>query len=403
VLFDQGVASASNFLLVALVGRWLGPAALGSLALVLAVWAIVYGVFRAVVEDPMVVLGEADGVGQHLAAGLIVAGTGMGGLAILCGALTVLGHDAATTAALALSLPFLLIQDFWRRVAYMRGQPSRAVSNDLVYLCIQVALVVGLRVTGRFEASTALLAWGAGAGAGTALGFLQFRASGATLRSGILMIRRSRMISQWLVLDFAVNRWARQAVLFIVAGISGTTAVGAIQASSNLLGFTNVLILGWSSAALADGAAQARAHNDPAANAAVRRSASQLAIAMTVSCIIYSLAATWLVPAVYGHGFTSYVSVAPIVALQTYIAAMDLYPVTLLRIRRRTRRIFTSRALLTPVGFAAALVLAQFGVLGGALATVAMALALTVGAWLALASRTSRPRNLARLIRQPPR
>jgi O-antigen/teichoic acid export membrane protein len=264
-------------------------------------------------------------------------------------------------------------------------------------------LVVGLRVTGRFEASTALLAWGAGAGAGTALGFLQFRASGATLRSGILMIRRSRMISQWLVLDFAVNRWARQAVLFIVAGISGTTAVGAIQASSNLLGFTNVLILGWSSAALADGAAQARAHNDPAANAAVRRSASQLAIAMTVSCIIYSLAATWLVPAVYGHGFTSYVSVAPIVALQTYIAAMDLYPVTLLRIRRRTRRIFTSRALLTPVGFAAALVLAQFGVLGGALATVAMALALTVGAWLALASRTSRPRNLARLIRQPPR
>ena len=87
----------------------------------------------------------------------------------------------------------------------------------------------------------------------------------------------------------------------------------------------------------------------------------------------------------YGHKFDNYIGLAPIIALQVFVACLDTLPVVELRLRRRTRQMFTTRLLFTPLGLAGAIVLTySLNVRGGAFATVAIAGALSAGAWYAL-------------------
>jgi O-antigen/teichoic acid export membrane protein len=395
ILVDQAVASVSNFAVVLLVGRWLGPAELGLVALVLSIWVIAYGVFRAAVGDPMVVFGEPHGLGEYVAATGVMSVVGIGLLVGTSLILALASRSYAEVLALAVGLPFLLLQDLWRRVAYMRGQPGKAVWNDVAYLAVQGVAIAVLHQAGEFTASGSLICWGLGAAAGAALGVIQFRPNRAGMRAGVDMLMRGRGMSAWLVLDFGVNRWARQAVLFIIAAVAGTTAVGAIQASASLLGFTNILVLGWSSEALAVGAVAARRANDVEVRGLVRRSALFLLLTMALACGLFAVLADKLLPAIYGSGYSAYTRVAAIVALQTFLAAMDLYPVTLLRILQRTRRMFAARAVLSPIGLLVAWPLASLGLRGAAWATVAMAAALTGGAWLGIKAVSSTPGTTA--------
>jgi O-antigen/teichoic acid export membrane protein len=395
VVLDQAVSSASNFLLVLLVGRWLGPSELGAFALVLAIWVVIYGVYRAVVEDPMVVMGEPRGLGEYVAATCVVSGVGVLALGAGAAVLAMLGATSGTVVALAVFLPWLLFQDLWRRVAFMRGKPNLAVWNDLGFLLVQIACLAVFRYAGDFSPAAGMASWGFGALAGTIIGWAQLHPARASLRQGVAMLRSTRSMSVWLVLDFAVNRWARQAVLFIVAAVSGTAAVGAIQASNTLLGFTNVLVLGWSSAALAEGAARMRVGERIPMLTAVRANAVRLCIAVGALCGAYALFAPWVLRLGYGAGYrNSYADIAPIVALQVFFAACDLYPVTVLRIQRTTRQLFTRRGALTPIGLVLAWPLAATGLGGAAWATAVMAALLTAGAWFGLVSRKTISRGV---------
>ena len=140
----------------------------------------------------------------------------------------------------------------------MRALPTASAVNDAVFLVVQVAGLFAIHLFGMFSAPIAVACWGSGAFAGAALGFAQFRPTRATLRRGAHMLSSVRGMSTWLVLDYLVNRWARQAVLFVVAGVNGAAVVGGIQASSNLLGATNPLNLGATASALAEGSRQMR-------------------------------------------------------------------------------------------------------------------------------------------------
>ena len=207
------------------------------------------------------------------------------------------------------------------------------------------------------------------------------------------------------MLDFFVNRAGlRQAALFVMAAVAGTYAIGALQASINLMGPTNILTFGAASAALVRGSAEMRA-GDPHEMARTTR-IHGLALAAVVGLYgaAYGASAWWLIPAIYGASYRSYILLAPAVALQTLIYALDLVPTTRLRILRSTRLMFSTRAIFAPVALLAVWALAAtMGAAGVAVAVIALATLSTGGAWVALRRATSGPSRDLRTALRPGR
>jgi O-antigen/teichoic acid export membrane protein len=386
VVADQAISSGSNFLLAIAVGRFLGPHDFGAFALAVAIWIVAYGVFRALVQDPMTVFGEKDiAIASYLGATVLVSTAACVVLvvgALLAGIDTVGG---STVVVLAVFSPALFVQDFWRRVAFMRGVPMRAVWNDLAFVTVQITGLVILERTGDFTAGTAVAAWGLGAAAGAMIGIRQFRPGFVSLRDSLGVLRTVSRLGSWLVLDFLLNRSAKQAVLFVIAATLGSAAVGGVQVSITLLGFTNILILGGSAAALSDGSRAFENGGIPGMRRVVGGNTVGLTATVAACTIAFALAAAQVIPAVYGHRFDPYVSIAPIVSLGLLVQVLDTYPVIVMRIVQDTYRLFICRLISTPIGLTLGYGLtAMFGLNGAAYATVAVAASLVAGGWLAL-------------------
>ena len=403
VVVDQAVASLSNFLLTALVGRWLGPADFGVFALVLASWPLVVGLMEAAVSDPLLVLGEEpEGIGPHVTGALLVGGlaaTPCVPLALVFGPTSVAG---GTLLVLAVFLPSLVLQQLWRTVGFQRGRPLASTVNDAVFLAVQLCGLGAAFATGRFSAPVAAACWGLGSLAATLLGFRQFGGRPAPLHRGLATLRRGRSISDWLVLDFFVNRAGlRQAAFLVIAAAAGTRFVGALQAELNLMGPTNILAFGAASAALARGGNVMRAGNEAAMLRVTRIHGLGLAAAVGFYGLVFASSSPWLVPAVYGDAYRPYVQLAPLVALATTVYALDLVPTVRLRILRRTRTLFAARAGFAPLCLALAWILpSAASIRGVGLAAVSLALVSTGGAWIALI-RSGPPAQYARRAAAP--
>ena len=177
LILDQAVASLSNFLLMVLVARWLGPADYGVFALIAASWLIVLGVADSVVVDPMMVMGEEpDGVGPHVTAVLIVGGGAAIVYTAVAAGLGFTSTAAQTVLVLGVFLPSLVLQQLWRVVGFQRGRPLASVVNDSVFLIVQLATLALAFGAHDFDERLAAGCWGAGALAAALLGFWQFGA-----------------------------------------------------------------------------------------------------------------------------------------------------------------------------------------------------------------------------------
>jgi O-antigen/teichoic acid export membrane protein len=386
VMADQAISSGSNFLLAVVVGRLLGPNDFGAFALVVALWLLAYGLFRAVVADPMTVFGESSiDLASYLGAAGVIAGSMLVAAAIGAAFLGVGTTGGAALGALAVALPFLLVQDFWRRVAFMRGEPLMAVWNDVTFLVVQLAALGCLWALGAFSAPAAVACWGLGAGAGAALGIRQFRPGRPSVRGGVKVVRQLSTVGSWLALDFVLNRAAKQVILFLIAWILSTAVVGGIQASVTLVGFTNILILGGTAAALSDGSRAQQVEGSTRMRRVVGLGATLLTAAVGGCILAFAILSGWLLPLIYGARYDSYVSIAPLVAVGLFVQVLDTYPVIVLRIVRDTYRLFICRLAAMPVGLSSgALLVHEFGLVGAALATVAVSSSLVVGGWVAL-------------------
>jgi O-antigen/teichoic acid export membrane protein len=199
-------------------------------------------------------------------------------------------------------------------------------------------------------------------------------------------LRRGRAISDWLVLDFFVNRAGlRQAALFVIAAAAGTRFVGALQAELNLMGPTNILAFGAASAALARGGTAMRAGDEPGMAHVTRVHGIGLTGAVSAYALAFAVLSPWLVPAIYGSAYRPYVRLAPFVALATVIYTLDLIPTVRLRIVRRTRALFAARAGFAPLCLVLAWALPSAAAITGVgLVAVSLAALSTGGAWVAL-------------------
>ncbi len=138
---DQILSSTSNFVLGVLIGRLAGPGPFGAYILAFTVWLVVVGVHRALVTEPIVISRALDGDRQSVLrrgfeADLLLAG-GLGVAVALAGvvvALTGSGDIGVSLIVLAVVLPALVAQDYWRAMAFALHRPGVALANDAIFV-----------------------------------------------------------------------------------------------------------------------------------------------------------------------------------------------------------------------------------------------------------------------------
>jgi O-antigen/teichoic acid export membrane protein len=377
---DQLVSSGSNFVIGVLVGSLAGPRSFGAYMIAFTAWLVVVGSHRALLTEPLVITRgdptETAALG-HGVVGELVLGAGFGAFTALLG-LVFLGAGGGDTGRallmLAPLLPGLLLQDYWRAMAFASHTPGRALVNDSAFVVAQVAALIVVVLAGGRSAPWFVLAWGIGAGVGAAVGFAQFRQTRADidLASGPRLLRSLWSISRWQLADFSTSFSADQLYLFVVVATLGETRYGGLKAALSLMGPANVMLLSGGAIGFPGAARALRQGGLPELVRFSRKLTVAVTMAVVANAALVFIVGPWALANVYRKAdfrqfgyLTRYVSVQYAVSIVSFGAGIAL------RVARQTRRLWFARVGVTVASLAAVLVLSKsFGLRGAAWAGV---------------------------------
>lgn len=242
VLADQAASSLSNVVVTILVAGAVSSGSFGAFAAATVAYQLVTGGVRSVAGEPLLTLYSNEGprARRHIVSD--IQGTavflGLACSLVLVVLAQVLDSEAGSALlALALVLPFLVMQDTWRYL-FVIDRPGAALGTDLVWLgAVLVALPL---VPDDAEVSTYVLAWGLsgalGALVGTALGW----GLPAWPHPWRWLATHRDMCWRYFV-EFVTAQGAGQAGFAGLAVIAGATALGAARAAWVVYGFLVVV------------------------------------------------------------------------------------------------------------------------------------------------------------------
>jgi O-antigen/teichoic acid export membrane protein len=256
-LVDQVLSSGTNFAMAIVVARLLAPAAYGSFSLAMASWLVLLGLVRSGIVQPYVVeasqLDDASWRTSTRQAGGAVLAFGLLGGAVLSVVGLALGLGTPTGQAYVtlgfLATP-LVVQDFWRYVAFSRQQPRKAVLNDTVWAAVQGPALLVLLVGHHRTLPVAMTAWGAGAIAGAWVGVLQFQVAPSLRLATVRWTRGIARLGGWFGLANSLYTGSAQLVAIVVAAGAGRADLGGLRAVQNLLGPAQLVAMSGDSVAL---------------------------------------------------------------------------------------------------------------------------------------------------------
>ena len=387
-VLDQSFASVSNFVLGVAIARSAGAKGLGGFAFAYAGWQLLAGMHRALITDPMAIEGDlrntkiTQGTRRGFAAEVLLGLSGTITFALIGSALVLTGQGTFGTAMLALAvwLPSLVVQDYWRWVGFIRRHPGRALANDTVFNCVQAAGFVVV-FAAHLHSTTALIAcWGLGATAGALYGFRQFRVR-PSLAGGLSLLRARWSISKWLASSTLTSWGSTQAYVFIAAGILGPIGLGGLKAAQTLVsGPSGVLIMAGGSIGLPE-ASKAYAERGWSGLIRISRLVTGAGIlSFGVGAVVIVVWGRPLLSAIYGHAFTKFEFAAVLFAIGYIVLGWNLGPILVLKSTRNSHWLFRIAFIGLVVSLTATAVLSSlFGVNGAAEATLVTA----VASWLA--------------------
>ena len=385
-LCDQGVSSGSNFIVGLAVARLAGPAEFGAYMLAFTLWLVVVGGHRSLVTEPIVVSTQgrhdpdvvASGVSAELLLGAAVSVVAVAGGLV---ARSVGGRIATPVLAMAPWFASLLVQDYWRAMAFRQRRPGRALVNDSVFAAVQVAAAGTFWLLGWRSVVSMLTAWGMGATAGAVLGLLWFPAS-ARLGAGRKLVRRLWPLSRWLLAEFVTAFASDQSYLVLVAGLIPAVAYGGFRAALSLMGPVLVILIAGGNIGLAEAAA-ASGSEDPAA---LPRLARRMSLVATIGVGTYglavSVAGSRLLGLLYGPDFGRYGLLVTLAGVQYAVYALVFGPGLALKAAGRMRRLWRVQALTAGVSLASVIALVDWlGTDGAGWGGVVTACCYTAGVW----------------------
>jgi O-antigen/teichoic acid export membrane protein len=372
-LADQCVSSGSNFVTGLVVASLLNREGFGAYSLALSFWLFSVGLHRAVVTEPTMLLGQrADSafVRRGVAAELVIAAvlstvSAMAGVALIVAGSS---PDARATqvgwglVVLACSIPPMLLQDYWRGIAFHVGRPDLALVNDSIFAVIQLG-VLGLMWWRNAESvAMALAAWGLGAVGGS---LFAWRCFGAARRGAIATLQITWQQGRWLLADFVSTFCADQAYLIVAAALLSEADYGGARFAFVLIGPVMVIMIAGGNIGLPMATRRYENEGDAGLSAAARR----LSMAIGGAVVLYGGAVAVLAPTLLRllgvDEAESYVGVVRLAALQYVIVASVFGWNVAVKVSHRSRALWKIRLIVAAMTVGAIVPLTKaFGVNG---------------------------------------
>ena len=397
-MVDQCVASASNFAVGIVVARISGPSGLGAFALAYTVWILLATLHRSLITDPMAIMGDMRGdekeefVRRGFAADITLGLMAACIIAAVGSALLVVGQDTFGVGLLSVA-PWVVVldlQDYWRWIGFMQGQPKKSLMNDLLFNGVQAVAFVSVFLAGLHSIYAVVAAWGFGAAISALYGLRQFSVRPA-VRGGAAFLWSRWHTSRWLASERAASWGASQLYLILAGVILGPAALGGLKAAQGLVaGPTTVVINASGSFGLPEATKQF-ADRGWTGMLKVSRFVTGAGLAASLACgIVVFVAAPTLLKLLYGPEFVQYAACARLFAISVVLAALGVGPIITLTATRRVQPLFVLQLAKLAVGVVAVSILASaYGVTGAATAYV-LSVALASTAVLILQSWTRR-------------
>jgi O-antigen/teichoic acid export membrane protein len=401
---DQVFSSATNFGLVILAGRALGPSGLAAVFIGFTLYLIALGFQRSLITEPLIarssvlldapreLTGRAGMVIVVLWA--LIATIAMFGAGVMVG-----GRFGNGILVVAPWLPAALLQDFWRAVLFRDARARAAVANDGLWLA---AMAISSSVAWSIGGPWAITGcWGIGALVGALAGFVQ--TGYRTLGLGVALRwwrREAWLLGRWLGLESIVYSLTTYGTVLLLAALLGAAAYGGLRAVQSVFAPLSLLLPAVTLPGLPAVARSGRESWHAARSLAVR--ISGLVTALTIFYVVACTVSPGLLTVVFGERFETFDTIVlPVGLTQIALATAAGFPI-LLKAQGRGRALFFARlaGLMLTVG-ASTVLAATRGLSGVAWAMfVSAVVASAVLAAVALRVQHERPTRIVRPAEQ---
>jgi O-antigen/teichoic acid export membrane protein len=242
---DQALSSVTNFALSILVARNVSAGEFGAFTLAFATYLIFLTISRSLTTEPLTIrysTATTDDWRRGVAAATgsaVVLGVAAGAVIAVVG-LVMGGSVGSVLVVVGLTLPGLLLQDAWRFAFFAAKRGGSALANDLVWAVVLFAVLVVAAQLTTLTATTSVLIWSGGAAVAAAFGVAQSR---VLPRPGLALHwwREHWDLVPRLTTEAIVLSGAQPLTLFVVGGVAGLAATGAVRAGQVLMNALHVL------------------------------------------------------------------------------------------------------------------------------------------------------------------
>ena len=253
-LVDQAVVSGVSFLTTILVGRYTDSSQLGSYAIAVSLVASSLAIQGSLITVPYSIQRHRPlGTPAECAGGLLAQTNLFSALIVTLFTTVAFGlilanaqHDLIVMAwALAGVMPFALLREFFRRLAFAHLEIAHALLLDIVVATLQLAALLWLGWMERMSAVTACGAIGLASGL-PAIGWLYFSRASFVIRTDQLKatMKQSWRLGKWLAAGQITVQIQLYVIYWLSVLIAGAAVTGVYAACMSIVSFANPLIFG---------------------------------------------------------------------------------------------------------------------------------------------------------------
>ncbi|MCA1606592.1 MAG: hypothetical protein LC775_14245, partial [Acidobacteria bacterium] len=314
---DQAVSSGSNFATGLVIARLSGVAEFGDYALTFMVWLMIVGLHRALLTEPLIVNAGRTEAAAELRVRGFSAELLLGALfSLIIGIIGLIvaafgSQVGILIATMALWLVPLLVQDYWRAIAFQQRRPGLALANDLTFVVTQVAVITFAITLGWRSPGIIITAWGIGATAGALLGWISFHDT-IGLRSGWLLLGELWPHSKWMLADFLTGFASDQAYIAAAALLLSRAEYGGFRAALSLMGPAYVILIAGGNMGLPEASRRAAALDPSILHGFARRLSVAISLAVALYGLVVVIAGKTVLRHVYGEEFAPFSSILPL-------------------------------------------------------------------------------------------
>jgi len=237
ITIDQIVGGASNILATVLAARLLSVGSFGFMGIIFIVYALLIGVGRALVSDPLLVHPhEAEDRPDEVLATTLMLAVGLAAVTAAAAVVVRLSVHTLGSGLLVLAavLPLLAVQDLGRYLGFATQRPIRSLVLDTAWLLIMIVAVVVLVATGHRSLVWFIAAWGGSGAISGLLLFWQYRGI-YRMRMSTAWLRSTWSFSWRYLVSYVSTQGATLATAGAAVAIIGSRGLGAVQGTVLLI------------------------------------------------------------------------------------------------------------------------------------------------------------------------